>query len=624
MQVHGGPYFYESGTLLKHQRDEIFDKTGCSAGIRGREQWGRKRGLTLSGPSSGIQQAYNMADEFIRASQGRKNDGDRQEMPDTDVSARRKAATKRTREMVEAGGNYSQEDSFKDTKHKEPTQHTARKGARKQASSGSQGSPAPQQASSGSQGSPADASEAWAQSWDLAKAWYQQGVRDQWADNNAWYQQGVRDTWAQQHVHAHAAAQAAAPPAARQKSSKSSQDWEKEDEALRRRAAQLQAHRGAEEKDEKKRNENEEEKAKRQQADEEKEKRKKEDEKRKKDDEEKDRKKKEDEKRKKEEEKRKKEDEKRKKEAEEEEKRKKEDEKRKQEAEEEEKRKKEDEKRKQEAEEKEKRKKEAEKRKQKAEEQERRPWGAVSLSEDSSSSSPPRSGSKAVKWAGQTAPIGRWRKASLFKEGSDDDDDDKGIDETDLGKGLSSSARGSRQPPRPRLRLDRRYTFLSIGRKTTQGHDFWEYLGNKHNLDKLNTVVVNVENLAHPPEEICADHCGLNGDIWETVVTLSPEELERIWGEVARKINNFIDEDEEEVNVVLQCKWGKHRSVAAAEISQYMVLHDERGQALTEHLAKPNWGKRKCGRQWCKCHGMNAQKHQVLREALPIWKKIWG
>ena len=68
MEVKAGPYFFEKGTLTKKNKDEIFRATKVVANIRARKQWQMKRGLTLSGPTSTIEEAKTMAEEFIHAS----------------------------------------------------------------------------------------------------------------------------------------------------------------------------------------------------------------------------------------------------------------------------------------------------------------------------------------------------------------------------------------------------------------------------------------------------------------------------------------------------------------------------------------------------------------------------
>ena len=65
-----GAIFYESGTLVKSQKDEIFKTTGVSVSIRVRDQWEGQRGLTLSGPASTVEKAREMADKYIRGSAG--------------------------------------------------------------------------------------------------------------------------------------------------------------------------------------------------------------------------------------------------------------------------------------------------------------------------------------------------------------------------------------------------------------------------------------------------------------------------------------------------------------------------------------------------------------------------
>ena len=68
MEVHAGPYFFDKGTLTKKDKDEIFRATKVVANIRSRKQWQWKRGLTLSGPMTGMEEAKRMAEERIQAS----------------------------------------------------------------------------------------------------------------------------------------------------------------------------------------------------------------------------------------------------------------------------------------------------------------------------------------------------------------------------------------------------------------------------------------------------------------------------------------------------------------------------------------------------------------------------
>ena len=68
MDVRAGPFFYEVGTLTAADKDAIYDATKVNTNIRDRKQWGWKRGLTLCGPASGIDQAKQMAVSFIQKS----------------------------------------------------------------------------------------------------------------------------------------------------------------------------------------------------------------------------------------------------------------------------------------------------------------------------------------------------------------------------------------------------------------------------------------------------------------------------------------------------------------------------------------------------------------------------
>ena len=76
MEVKAGPYFFEKGTLAKKDKDEFFRATKVVANIRARKQWQMKRGLTLSGPTTGVEEAKRMAEECIQASLGREDEED--------------------------------------------------------------------------------------------------------------------------------------------------------------------------------------------------------------------------------------------------------------------------------------------------------------------------------------------------------------------------------------------------------------------------------------------------------------------------------------------------------------------------------------------------------------------
>ena len=71
--IKGGPYELpndgKNGTLQWSERQEILQLTGVSAAVRDRKQTKGKRHLTLSGPLSGFELAYEMAMQFIVKSQ---------------------------------------------------------------------------------------------------------------------------------------------------------------------------------------------------------------------------------------------------------------------------------------------------------------------------------------------------------------------------------------------------------------------------------------------------------------------------------------------------------------------------------------------------------------------------
>ena len=65
--VRAGPFEVPTGgTLLKSDRDQIFEKTECSAAIRKRDSW-PARMLTVCGPAKNIDKATRMAWRAIEA-----------------------------------------------------------------------------------------------------------------------------------------------------------------------------------------------------------------------------------------------------------------------------------------------------------------------------------------------------------------------------------------------------------------------------------------------------------------------------------------------------------------------------------------------------------------------------
>lgn len=65
-EAHMGPYPLgkDGGTLTASDRSEIFRKTGCSASVRYRQQWG-ERCLSISGPASWLAEAKRLAEAAI-------------------------------------------------------------------------------------------------------------------------------------------------------------------------------------------------------------------------------------------------------------------------------------------------------------------------------------------------------------------------------------------------------------------------------------------------------------------------------------------------------------------------------------------------------------------------------
>ena len=58
-----------TGFLSASERDAICQRTGCSAAVRERSQWGPGRFITVKGPRSQLAGAQGMADAFVLAKQ---------------------------------------------------------------------------------------------------------------------------------------------------------------------------------------------------------------------------------------------------------------------------------------------------------------------------------------------------------------------------------------------------------------------------------------------------------------------------------------------------------------------------------------------------------------------------
>ena len=168
IQAKAGPRWYKSCTLTKPERDDIYKKTGVSASIRARPQWQGMRGLTLTGPSKKIDEAFRMADKIIRETAGGPK-GLKSTAPDTAATADRRAFAERAKRMVEASDRCGDEEPKK------------RKGAGKDKHSFVEARPAQEwlERHWGEQ-----------QQTRLASHWYHRGAHDQWSRMAAAWWQG--------------------------------------------------------------------------------------------------------------------------------------------------------------------------------------------------------------------------------------------------------------------------------------------------------------------------------------------------------------------------------------------------------------------------------------------------
>ena len=87
-------------------------------------------------------------------------------------------------------------------------------------------------------------------------------------------------------------------------------------------------------------------------------------------------------------------------------------------------------------------------------------------------------------------------------------------------------------------------------------------------MNAKQVVLVNVENF----ENVAGggkNHTGMHEDMWMRMAT-NERALLKVCREISRQFDN-ISEDCMEIWVVFECAWGKHRSVAMAEMLENLA-----------------------------------------------------
>ena len=125
----------------------------------------------------------------------------------------------------------------------------------------------------------------------------------------------------------------------------------------------------------------------------------------------------------------------------------------------------------------------------------------------------------------------------------------------------------------------------------------------------------------------CREHCGSHEYIWEIITTTQEPNgkltLQSVYEELKDQIDRFMTEPTD-IKVVFQCSWGKHRSVACAEITHDMLKPTGVCKAGCEHLSQRHWSKYKCGNCVCHCMKMTGKKRRAIQTARECWEAVFG
>ena len=123
-------------------------------------------------------------------------------------------------------------------------------------------------------------------------------------------------------------------------------------------------------------------------------------------------------------------------------------------------------------------------------------------------------------------------------------------------------------------------------------------------------MLVNVEGFPNIGRaDACRDHIGTHPEIWKQLTSNEPV-LRSVLGDVVKKLRRHISDHEPDVYIIFECTWGKHRSVAMAEMMARIV-----GKEFTcciHHFSKGKWSRKKCGWKHRLCWMMSDVKEAAL------------
>ena len=156
---------------------------------------------------------------------------------------------------------------------------------------------------------------------------------------------------------------------------------------------------------------------------------------------------------------------------------------------------------------------------------------------------------------------------------------------------------------------ERCYHLCSIGWKQ-QAFSVWEVLLEDVGLQREQCVIVNVEGFPNVDgREDCRMHIGTHQAIWQQLAS-NEDVLRKCLLDVVRKLRKRISRHEPEVYIVFECKWGKHRSVAMAEMLARVLGNDY--MCCIHHFSRKYWSRSRCGWVSCDCSKMTHIKEAAL------------
>ena len=125
-------------------------------------------------------------------------------------------------------------------------------------------------------------------------------------------------------------------------------------------------------------------------------------------------------------------------------------------------------------------------------------------------------------------------------------------------------------------------------------------------FDMRQVIVIDAERFPNVGKNTpCAGHCGTHEFIWQRIISHGKPDrpgdaLFNVYDEIYQA-TQALPPDVRDVKVVFACAWGKHRSVALAEMSTEMLKGTGLCNMPCEHLSKEKWRKKKCGEKKCYC-----------------------